>query len=60
MSIKLQSETDVLMLLDGDVNFGKKDVALINLDVLNYLIRKEKAKVFPWGIDFHGAQYLMQ
>jgi hypothetical protein len=48
------------MLLNGDVNFGKKHAALINLDVLNYLIRKEKAKAFPWGTDFHGAQYLMQ
>ena len=42
------------IMLNGKTTFEKEHVALANQDVINYLIRKERIKEYPWGTDFQG------
>jgi hypothetical protein len=42
------------IMLNGKTSFEQEHVALANQDVINYLIRKERIKEFPWGTDFQG------
>jgi hypothetical protein len=37
------------IMLKGKTSLSQEHVSLMNQDVLNYLIRKERAKEFPWG-----------
>jgi len=42
------------IMLNSKTGFEQEHVALANQDVINYLIRKERIKEFPWGTDFQG------
>jgi len=57
---KLTASPMLSIMLNGKTSLGQEHVALTNQDVVNYLIRKERAKEFPWGTDFQGVQYLMR
>ena len=56
---KLIASPILPIMLNGKTNLGSEHVALTNQDVVNYLIRKERAKEYPWGTDYQGVQYLM-
>ena len=47
------------IMLNGKSSFGHEHVSLVNQDVVNYFIRKERAREYPNGRDFYGAEYLM-
>ena len=47
------------IMLNGKTSLSQEHVALTNQDVVNHLVRRERAKEFAWGMDFQGVQYLM-
>jgi len=56
---KLIASPILPVMLNGKTTLSQEHITLTNHDVINYLIRKERAKEFPWGTDFQGVQYLM-
>jgi hypothetical protein len=52
---RLMASPVLPIMLNGKTTFEKEHVALANQDVINYLIRKERIKEFPWGTDFQGT-----
>ena len=56
---KLISSPILPLMLNGKTSLAQVHVALANQDVVNRLIRKERAKEYPWGTDFQGVQYLI-
>lgn len=48
------------IMLSGETKLTKYHKTLQNLDAVGNLIRRERAKEFPWGTDFHGALYLKE
>lgn len=57
---KLISSPILPIMLNGRTTLSQEHVSLTNQDVVNYLIRKERLKEYPWGTDFQGVQYLMK
>lgn len=47
-------------MLNGETKLTNKHKTLQNLDVISNLIKKERAKEYPWGTDFQGAMYLKE
>lgn len=47
-------------MLNGETTLTNQHKTLQNLDAIGNLIRKERAKEYPWGTDFQGAMYLKE
>lgn len=57
---RIASSPILPIVLNGKTTLTQEHVALTNQDVLNRIIRKERAKEYPWGGDLHGAVFLMK
>jgi len=47
------------IMLNGKTSLTQEHIALTNQDAVNYLIRKERIKEYPFGTDFLGVQKVM-
>jgi hypothetical protein len=56
---RLVASPVLAIMLNGKLDLSQEHITLANADVINYLIRKERIKEYPWGMDFQGAQFLM-
>ena len=57
---RIASSSMLPIVLSGKTTLSQEHVALTNQDVLNRIIRKERAKEYPWGTDYLGALFIMK
>jgi hypothetical protein len=56
---RMTASISLPIMLNGATSLSQEHITLTNHDVVNYLIRKERVKAFPWGTDVQVVQHAM-